>query len=386
MTTRRILVLTNDAGMGHRRAANATMKALTERYGDACEATLLNLLDEPGVPEKLRNIQSDYNRVVRTAPAIYSLGYGMTNTRLVSRMVEELEAQLLHDPLERVLARVQPDVIVVTHPIYIYLLVSYRRRHDCLWSIVVLVTDLARLQRLWFRKEVDLYLVPTTQAASLAAQRGIPSDRVQITGIPVDLRLAGKLPAPGDVRAALGWDPRLPAIIVSGGRRVIRFTDFVKALDNARLPAQLVIIAGDDGPLYDQMNNRNWRSPAHVYGYREDFPVLLTAADALATKAGGLTVAESLAAGVPLFIFQCMPMHEKGNAEYVVAAGAGCRVQEPDELVEALRLALADDGRSLAAMARRAYELGRPNAARDVADRIWMLTEQHSPRPDGVTI
>jgi UDP-N-acetylglucosamine:LPS N-acetylglucosamine transferase len=287
--------------------------------------------------------------------------------------MERMETRLLGEPIGRILVNARPDIVVTTHPSFVYLLVDYRKCHGESWPVVVLVTDLARLQRLWFRKEVDLYLVPTDEAAELAARRGIAPERVHVTGVPVDLRLADVACSKAELRAAYGWHPTLPAILVVGSRRVHEFRTFLDALDAARLPIQLIVVTGDDEEMHAELDALNWRTPTRVYGYVDDFPERLRAADAIVTKAGGLTVAESLAAGLPLFIIQSTPMHEKGNAAYVVVGGAAVRAEEPDKLVEALRGSLANDCRLLAAMAENARRLGRPRAAYDVAEYLWAL-------------
>jgi UDP-N-acetylglucosamine:LPS N-acetylglucosamine transferase len=371
--TQTILVLTNDAGMGHRHAAEATVAALEQRYAGLCRPVLVNPLEEPGAPEWLRNLQSDFNRIVQHTPALYSLGHGIANSYPLTLLMERMETRLLGEPIGRVLADTRPDMVVTTHPSFVYLLVDYRKRHSESWPVVVLVTDLARLQRLWFRPEVDLYLVPTDEAAELAARRGIAPDRVHVTGVPVDLRLTDNTCSKAELRAAYGWAPALPAVMAVGSRRVHEFRNFLDAIDAARLPIQLIVVTGDDAELYGELNAVEWRTPAHIYGHVDDFSDRLRAADAIITKAGGLTVAESLAAGLPLFIIQATPMHEKGNAAYVVAGGAAVRAEAPDKLVEALRGSLANDCRLLAAMAENAHRLGRPRAAYDVAEFLWAL-------------
>lgn len=371
--TQTILVLTNDAGMGHRHAAEATVAALEQCYAGLCRPVLVNPLNEPGAPESLRNLQSDFNRLVQRAPALYSLGHGFANSYLPTHIMERMETRLLGEPIGRILVDTRPDIVVTTHPSFVYLLVNYRKHHGESWPVVVLVTDLARLQRLWFRKEVDLYLAPTDEAAELAARRGIAPERVHVTGVPVDLRLADYAYSKAELRAAYGWHPTLPAILVVGSRRVHEFRAFLDALDAARLPIQLIVVTGDDEEMHAELDALNWRTPTHIYGYVDDFPDRLRAADAIVTKAGGLTVAESLAAGLPLFIIQATPMHEKGNAAYVVAGGAAVRAEAPDKLTEALHGSLANDCRLLAAMAENARRLGRPRAAYDVAEYLWAL-------------
>jgi hypothetical protein len=49
----------------------------------------------------------------------------------------------------------------------------------------------------------------------------------------------------------------------------------------------------------------------------------LRCADAVVTKAGPGTIAETLCCGTPLLLTSCLSGQEKGNAEFVVSAGAG---------------------------------------------------------------
>jgi len=382
-TDRTILVLTNDSGLGHRQAALAVVAALERRYGAHGRPVLVNPLEEPGAPALLRDAQSDYNRIVRLAPWLYRFGHGLANTYAPTRLMERLEVLTLAETMANVLAREQPDVVVTTHPAFVYLLAHHRRRHGQTWPLVVLVTDLARLQRLWFRPEVDLYLAPTDEAAALAIRRGIAAERVRVTGIPVDLRLSQPIAAT-ETRRANGWDATRPTVLAVGSRRVQEFPAFLRALNDADLPIQLIAVTGDDDELLDEVRAIPWRLPAHLYGYVSDLPNWLPAVDAVVTKAGGLTVAEALAAGRPLFIIQCTPMHERGNADYVVDRGAGVLAGAPAALVSALRQALADDGRLLAQMRDRARALGRPRAAFDAAELIWAQAERNLAPPDAL--
>ena len=72
---KRILILTADAGFGHRSAANAIQEGLVELYGDKVIVEVVNALDEPTAPNFLRESQSDYDRWVRNVPELYQLGY-----------------------------------------------------------------------------------------------------------------------------------------------------------------------------------------------------------------------------------------------------------------------------------------------------------------------
>ncbi len=54
---KRVLILTADAGFGHRSAANAIQAALEELYGNQVVVNVVNALDEPTSPNFLRDSQ-----------------------------------------------------------------------------------------------------------------------------------------------------------------------------------------------------------------------------------------------------------------------------------------------------------------------------------------
>src|SRR5512143_2329054 len=72
---KKILVLTADAGFGHRAAANAIAAALEQRYGEACRVVVLNPLEERRAPLFLRYAQNDYDRMIQETPELYRFGY-----------------------------------------------------------------------------------------------------------------------------------------------------------------------------------------------------------------------------------------------------------------------------------------------------------------------
>jgi UDP-N-acetylglucosamine--N-acetylmuramyl-(pentapeptide) pyrophosphoryl-undecaprenol N-acetylglucosamine transferase len=109
----------------------------------------------------------------------------------------------------------------------------------------------------------------------------------------------------------------------------------------------------------------------------------LVAADLVLGRAGSSTCAEVAAAGAPSILvpYPFAGAHQRYNARYL--AGEGAAVEVPDEELTGDRLvaeatALLDDQRR-AAMAAAARRLGRPHAARDLADALVALAEGGAP-------
>ena len=108
-----------------------------------------------------------------------------------------------------------------------------------------------------------------------------------------------------------------------------------------------------------------------MYGFGENLPTMMRAADCVLCKAGGLIVTEALACGLPLLLVDVLPGQETGNAAHVVASGTGQRCDGAIEALETLCHWLDRGGALLAERTRNARRLGRPRAAYDVAELAW---------------
>jgi len=104
------------------------------------------------------------------------------------------------------------------------------------------------------------------------------------------------------------------------------------------------------------------------------------AADVVATKAGGLTISEALAAGKPLLIHGVIPGQEEGNLRYIQEQGAGAWTPDPPALVAQIAHWLAHS-EELQRFTEAARGIGRPDAARQVAQLAWELAEA-GPHPN----
>jgi len=376
---KRILILTADAGFGHRSAANAIATALRETHGDTCAVEIVNPLGDKHVPALLRDSQTDYDRFVRSMPNLYRFGYQASDATVPSAVVDGALIVMLFEVMHDLVRHHQPDAIVTTYPLYqapLGAVCAITRHYPPLLTVV---TDLVTVHRLWFHEAADLCLVPTQAARDLAVREGFPAHKVVVTGIPVRPDLAEGNWDRAALRAGLGWRPDLTAVLAVGSRRVEHLDVALRALNHSGLPLQLIVVAGGDDEMYRQLQSTEWHIPAHLYNFVTDMPTLMHAADCLLCKAGGLIVSEALACGLPLLIVDALPGQEIGNAEYVIEGGAGELAERPTAALEIIHHWLAQDGALLAERARNARRLGHPRAAYDVAEQVWAAA-QRGPR------
>ena len=102
--------------------------------------------------------------------------------------------------------------------------------------------------------------------------------------------------------------------------------------------------------------------------WTDQIPAYMQAADLLVSKAGGVTLAEAAAVGVPLVIYQPLPGQETVNVRFLTQHDAVYAAEDADQLLRAAdELMFTKRGAEVSGNLRR---LGKPNAARDIVARI----------------
>ncbi len=377
MTDRKnIVILTANAGFGHRSVAHAIRQVFLEDYDDSCLVDVVNLLDDSRVPSILRDSQSDYDHLIQEMPDLYRLGYKASDTTVTNAMIDSALILMLFEVVRDVFLRYQPDVIVLVYPLYQGPLDAVRVLTGKKIPIVTVVTDLVDVHRMWFNDAIDLLLVPTPQVREQAIKYGLNPERVVINGIPTNPDIVKETRDIKTIRAELGWDPELPVVMAVGSKRVRNLPETLRALNHSGLRFQLVAIAGGDDSLLKVYQETEWHHLTHIYNFVKDMPKMLLASDCILSKAGGLIVTESLACGKPLLIIDISPGQEVGNAEYVISNSAGALAENPTDALETLYHWLDADGALAKQFAFNARAIGHPNSAYDAAKQIWEVAER----------
>jgi UDP-N-acetylglucosamine--N-acetylmuramyl-(pentapeptide) pyrophosphoryl-undecaprenol N-acetylglucosamine transferase len=187
-------------------------------------------------------------------------------------------------------------------------------------------------------------------------------------------------------RHALGIDPDDRLLLVFGGSQAVaRLNEAVTAaLPRLVTDWHVLHLAGEPGmaaagaarqALTEHLRPRYTAEPFLTDRMAE----ALVAADLVVGRAGSSTCAELAAVGAASILvpYPYAGAHQRYNASYL--AGEGAAILVPDEQFDGDRLAteaaaLRDDTRR-SAMAQAARRLGRPDAARALADELVSLAE-----------
>ncbi len=372
----KILIATVTAGGGHLQAAAALDEAWREfRPEDTLERVdLLSL-----VPRLQRQVYAQgYVRLVEHAPELWGLMFKKTDNPAFVRKLTRFRravAAATNRRFVRQVKRLAPDVVLCTHFLPVEVM-GELERHGQKPVTVCVVTDF-EAHALWLEQAVDLYCVAAEETRTSLIARGVEAQRVLATGIPVSPRFHLPVNAEG-TRRSLGLRDDLPTLLVlSGGFGMGPLAEIVQALDRVQQPVQVLAVTGRNTDLRATLATRDYRHPTRVLGFVTNMHELMSVADLILTKPGGLTTSEALALGKPLFLWNPIPGQEAANSDFLLEHGAAAKVNRVDDLPFRLNQLLGS--KKLRDMARAARHLGRPQAAKEVCAAAARLVNSSVP-------
>ena len=366
----KVLILSCDTGEGHNSAAAAVSAALTRR---GIENDVFDPLVLAGkYAEKF--VSGAYTVMMKKAPsafnALYRAGDIYSSTGITSP-VYHANARYAAN-LRAYIERSGYDRVVSTHLYPMETLTAVKRAGDFSVPCYGVLTDYTCIPFLAETK-LDGYFIPHEALRAELVEKGIPSERIIPTGIPVHEKFTHRM----DKAAARNYlalrQEQEVFLVMSGGIGVGNagaisdeilcrhgegsFTVFVLVGRNSDLKAALEEkYAGNDH--------------VRIVTFTEKVNIYMNAADVMISKPGGLTSTEAAAAQVPLVQLLVYTGCEERNIAFFSSRGLSLRADSAADAAEkAIYLAAHPD----AADKMRAAQ--RETVAPDAADKIaeWVI-------------
>ncbi|MFD4653656.1 glycosyltransferase [Streptomyces sp. NPDC058441] len=318
----RIAIVSASIGAGHDGAAAELARRLTAHGLTVDRFDLLDLL-----PARMGPLVRDgYHRMLVLAPWVYQWVYRSTEraggggplARALLRTAEDRMLQTLHPGT---------GAIVSTYPGASRVLGGLRLRGRLAVPVLTYLTDFS-VHPLWVADGVDVHLaahsVPARQARAAGARD------VRVCGPVVDSRFRpGSTRERVSARTRFGLPEQAPlALLVAGSWGVGPVRQVALELRDcgAAVP---VVVCGRNEALAGQLRADGIE---HTYGWVDDMPALMHAADVLVQNAGGLSSLEAFATGLPVASYRCIPGHGLTNAAALEEAGAAVWIRDPARL------------------------------------------------------
>ena len=374
MTKKTVSILYATAGGGHKSAALAIKEAFDAQPELNINCRLIDTLKEYA-PAPLDLVPEAYGQMIKQPKLlwtpIYKISDGPRRTKFFTQTISAF-------------ARRGADRLVEENPSHAFVSVYHLanapifdalERRGLRTPFITVVTDLVTTPPVWFDRRARLHIVPTEAAKDRALGYGIPADRVEVIGLPISSRFSAPMPSQAELRRKLGWDANKRVLLLfAGGEGRGPLLEVCEAIAEAHLDITLAIVTGKNARLRRKLERKasSFPMPMHVYGYVDNMPELMHAADMLATKAGPGTISEALATGLPMLVYAYLPGQEEGNVSLVTESGAGYWVPTTDELVLALRMLLKNP-EALERMAAACRAAAKPQAGPEIVQAIMPL-------------
>ena len=372
----RILIATVTAGAGHLQAAAALEEAWkTLRPQDKVEK--LDVLNF--TPRLYRKVYVEgYVKIVEHAPELWGRMFNKSdNPALVRKLARSrrMLAKLTTSKFIRQLRKFKPDVVLCTHfmPLDILAHLRSKARLKPEPFTASVVTDF-EAHALWMEDGVDLYCVAAEETKARLVARGVPQEKVSVTGIPIAARFSKPIDALA-LRRRFGLRDDMPMLLVlGGGFGMGPVAEIQEQLNKLAVPVQVVVVCGRNEELRRNLATIERRHPTHVMGFVSNMEEFLAVADLVVTKPGGLTTSEAMALGKPLLIFNPIPGQEAANSDFLLEHGAAVKVNALEDIPFRLQKLLGSG--KLGEMSRRAKALGKSDAAPAVCREVLRRLEE----------
>ena len=301
------LILTGRFGMGHCNAAEAIREQLSAQYPDA-EISVIDLL-EWLFPLSSDVIYHSFNFAVRYIPFMYN-----TLNRATDRVSGVPMEKTVCRRLKALMEHYTPNLVISTLPFCSQYMSAYKMTTHNSVPLYTFITDIA-IHEDWIAPQTDRYFVGAEETKNALVSRGVPADRVSISGIPVRSAF---------YRENVQMNPENAVheiLIMGGGLGLLPVNNAILKKLCAERYIHVTVLAGKNETLRRHIARRY--PQIEVLGWTPNVEEYLHRADLLITKPGGVTTFEAIETGTPLCILRPFLVQEVENAKFIERTGIG---------------------------------------------------------------
>jgi len=368
--SKKVLIVYATGGMGHVSAAKAVEKAFQAKYPDVVVKNVDVIDFASKVYKKI--FVDGYNWVSSKKPGLWGWLYHRFNQPSRQKLPSLISRLAISKRFIPFAQEFKPDFMISTHPLSM-ILVSHSKRQDVIDILSSLVVTDFGCHSFWVDREVNYYFTATDDVGKCLQNYGVKPGQSITTGIPIQLKFQKFLNKPELVKK-LGLKPNLSTVLIVGGQ--FSFAALQQIINGVSEKhgdkVQFLVVAGRDDALKQALEKSDLDKKANikVFGFVDNMQELMTVSDLIFSKAGGLTVSECMAKGLPMVINKVIPGQEEDNVNYLVSKGAAIKANDFDGIVKSVNDLLSNP-QKITAMKKAALEIGRPNSATDLADFVY---------------
>ncbi|HEX2945355.1 MAG TPA: glycosyltransferase [Clostridia bacterium] len=370
-----IFFLTAATGGGHVKAAQALMEHM-EKQLPGCKTRLVDALKYIN-PSIDRLITGTYLNTVKALPGLYGKFYDLSEKdETITRLVRGLNNLLSHRLLQ-LFQDEMPDAVICTHTMPLQMMARLKKKGLVGIPVIGIVTDYTN-HYFWKLDEIDAFIVAHECIKDDMVKMGLRENRIHVCGIPVAERFAKEQTDRRICLARLGLENKPTVLVMGGSLGLGNIGQVFRTLLYIKQDIQIVVVTGSNKKLRQQLDaiSADYEN-IRVLGYAENISELMSAANLIITKPGGITISEALVKRLPICIIDPIPGQEERNAKFLRDSGAAFRLTDRDDLEYLLEHTLLRPN-VLKRMSEAAGRLAKPNACEEISDLVERLVQNRT--------
>lgn len=372
---KKVLILSASVGAGHMRAADALERAfrLAAPEIKAVNVDVLNYTN----PLFRRLYGKAYIEMVNSMPEVLGWMYDSLDRPWENERRRLALDRLNTGPLIKFLKTERPDFAVCTHFLPAEIISWLTAKKQVSFPQAVVVTDFDA-HAMWLCHHYRRYFVALDETRVHLEKIGIDPAKLRVSGIPIDPVFA--IPkSRSEMRSKHGLDAdRFTIIVSAGGFGVGKIEPLLRSLAEMKTRAQVVAICGRNADLLER-TERLAKSELnsetvvfHPIGFTSEMDELMSAADMIVGKPGGLTTSEALAKGLIFCIVNPIPGQEERNSDHLLEKGCAIKCNNLPVLAHKID-ALASDPIRLKQMRESVSAMAHPHSAVNIVNDLLTM-------------
>jgi processive 1,2-diacylglycerol beta-glucosyltransferase len=265
----------------------------------------------------------------------------------------------------------KPDAVICTQAFPLGIMAEYKKNHYTNFSLTGVLTDFAP-HSYWVYENADTYIVPANLSKERLVEKGVRPERIHVCGIPIDPKFNISFDK-NELCDNFDLKPEIPIVLIMGGGHGLGpLNNVLNKLDNFKVSLQMIVVCGLNNNLFKSIRKKDFKNKILIFKFTDQIHKLMSLADVIISKPGGITTAEALSKKLPMVILNPIPGQEARNTEILTKSGVAMAVASFDEIPSAVEkiLVYKKAGDQQARFLTGLSSLAKPQASLDIAKLI----------------
>lgn len=380
----KVLILTVSAGEGHNSMSRAISNYLKDTYKDV-EIKQVDLYKDGEKTRKKKRanwmVNDGYFTLVKYAIKFANSNFERLKVRNINKKATTLRGNFIKPAfadIEKVVDEFKPDAVFCAHTFAGIIMTDLRKKGNenaKKARVVTVVSDYDVAPYTELLTGVDFVVTPSDDFDDVLKAKGFDLKKRITLGIPVQTKFSKHIDKI-EARKELGIDEKKKTImLMSGGVGFGNIAKLVLNLNKCKTDFQIVCVCGRNAKLKKNLEELKAKGKIkkdiYIFGFVNNVDVIMSAADVLIGKIGGVGIAEAYNKHLPIIANKKLPFQEYDNMVYLKARNACEYISKNSKAYEVVDNFFQDEDK-LKTMRQQIEVIRRPDASKDIGDLLYL--------------